>query len=50
MTVIDQQLTRLGDRIDSFGKENLDEMLHLVGEGARLVSSQERDQRVDPLL
>jgi len=42
MTVIDQQLTRLGDRIDSFGKENLDEMLHLVGEGARLVSSQER--------
>jgi len=42
MTFIDEQLTRIGDRIASFGKENLDEMLHLVGEGARLVSSQER--------
>jgi len=42
MTVIDEQLKRIGDRIASFGKENLDEMLHLVGEGARLVSEQER--------
>jgi transcriptional regulator with GAF, ATPase, and Fis domain len=42
MAVIAEQLARIGDKITSFGKENLDEMLHLVGEGARLVSSQER--------
>ena len=42
MTALDEQLTRICDKITSFGKENLDEMLHLVGEGARLVSSQER--------
>jgi transcriptional regulator with GAF, ATPase, and Fis domain len=37
-----EQLAKIGSKIASFGKENLDEMLHLVGEGARLVSSQER--------
>ncbi|WP_224984378.1 GPMC system transcriptional regulator [Geomonas agri] len=42
MSVTELQLKTLGDRIASFGKENLDEMLHLVGEGARLVSDQER--------
>jgi len=42
MAQINDQLARLGARIESFGKENLDEMLHLVGEGARLVSSLER--------
>lgn len=42
MTAIDEQLAKIGNRINSFGKENLDEMLHLVGEGARLVSSLER--------
>ena len=42
MTVIEERLARIGDKIASFGKENLDEMLHLVGDGARLVSSQER--------
>jgi transcriptional regulator with GAF, ATPase, and Fis domain len=42
MTSIDEQLARIGDRIASFGKENLDEMLHLVGEGARLVTARER--------
>ena len=42
MTAIDEQLAKIGHRINSFGKENLDEMLHLVGEGARLVSSLER--------
>jgi len=42
MTEIDEQLARIGDKIASFGKENLDEMLHMVGEGVRLVSSLER--------
>jgi len=42
MPAIQERLTRLGDKLASFGKENLDEMLHLVGEGARLVSGQER--------
>uniref|UniRef100_A0A6S6LUE8 Fis family transcriptional regulator n=2 Tax=Citrifermentans bremense TaxID=60035 RepID=A0A6S6LUE8_9BACT len=42
IAVMEQQLKKLGDRIASFGKENLDEMLHLVGEGSRLVSGQER--------
>jgi len=42
MTETDDQLARIGDRIASFGKENLDEMLHMVGEGTRLVSSLER--------
>lgn len=42
MTAIDEQLAKIGNRINSFGKENLDEMLHLVGDGARLVSSLER--------
>ncbi|WP_136523863.1 GPMC system transcriptional regulator [Geomonas ferrireducens] len=42
MAATEQQLKTLGDRIAAYGKENLDEMLHLVGEGARLVSDQER--------
>ena len=42
MRATNEQLQKIGDRIASFGKENLDEMLHLVGEGARLVSSLER--------
>ena len=42
MTAIEEQLVRIGDKIASFGKENLDEMLHLLGDGARLVSSQDR--------
>jgi transcriptional regulator with GAF, ATPase, and Fis domain len=42
MTATNERLTTIGEKISSFGKENLDEMLHLVGEGARLVSSQER--------
>jgi transcriptional regulator with GAF, ATPase, and Fis domain len=42
MTIINEQLTRISDKIASFGKENLDEMLHMVGEGVRLISSLER--------
>jgi len=42
MAVINEQLTRISERIASFGKENLDEMLHMVGEGVRLISSLER--------
>ena len=42
MAVINEQLARISDRIASFGKENLDEMLHMVGEGVRLISSVER--------
>jgi transcriptional regulator with GAF, ATPase, and Fis domain len=42
MTDINEQLERMGERIASFGKENLDEMLHMVGEGIRLVTSLER--------
>ncbi|MBJ6726493.1 GPMC system transcriptional regulator [Geomesophilobacter sediminis] len=42
MTATDGQLARIADKIASFGKENLDEMLHMVGEGVRLVSSLER--------
>jgi transcriptional regulator with GAF, ATPase, and Fis domain len=42
MSEIDEQLVRIGDKIASFGKENLDEMLHMVGEGVRLVSSLDR--------
>jgi transcriptional regulator with GAF, ATPase, and Fis domain len=42
MPAIDQQLSRLSEKITTYGKENLDEMLHLVGEGTRLVSAQER--------
>jgi len=42
MPAIDQELARLGDKIASYGKENLEETLHLVAEGARLVSSHER--------
>ncbi|MCM0080378.1 GPMC system transcriptional regulator [Geomonas sp. Red32] len=42
MTAITEQLARISDKIETFGKENLDEMLHLVGQGTRLVSSQER--------
>ncbi|UFS72605.1 GPMC system transcriptional regulator [Geomonas sp. RF6] len=42
MAPTNEQLARIGARIASFGKENLDEMLHLVGEGARIISSLER--------
>lgn len=42
MAVINEQLTRISERIASFGKENLEEMLHMVGEGVRLISSLER--------
>ena len=42
MTETTEQLARIGNKIASFGKENLDEMLHMVGEGVRLVSSLER--------
>ena len=42
MTEMNEQLQRIGEKIASFGKENLEEMLHMVGEGIRLVSSLER--------
>ncbi|HJV66517.1 MAG TPA: GPMC system transcriptional regulator [Geomonas sp.] len=42
MAAIAEQLTRIGDKIASFGKENLDEMLHLVGEGTRMITSHDR--------
>lgn len=42
MTATTEQLARIGEKIASFGKENLDEMLHMVGEGVLLVSSLER--------
>ncbi|GFO61008.1 Fis family transcriptional regulator [Geomonas silvestris] len=42
MAVINEQLTRISDKIASFGKENLDETLHMVSEGVRLISSVER--------
>jgi len=42
MIDFNEQLVRIGEKIASFGKENLDEMLHTVGEGVRLVSSLER--------
>jgi transcriptional regulator with GAF, ATPase, and Fis domain len=42
MAAINEQLARIGNKISSFGKENLDEMLHLVADGARLVSPEDR--------
>jgi transcriptional regulator with GAF, ATPase, and Fis domain len=42
MIETEERLARIGEKIASFGKENLDEMLHMVGEGVRLVSSLER--------
>jgi len=36
------QLLKLSEKIAGFGKENLDEMLHTVAEGLRLVTEQER--------
>jgi len=42
MIAINEQLTRISDRIASFGKENLDETLHMVAEGMRLITSVER--------
>ena len=35
-------LTLLHDRIAGYGKENLEEMLHALAEGVRLVSEQDR--------
>ncbi|BDV43862.1 Fis family transcriptional regulator [Geotalea uraniireducens] len=42
MTPISSQLAALRERIAGYGKENLEEMLHAVAEGVRLVSGEER--------
>lgn len=42
METSDLQLSRLLERIAGFGKENLEEMLHSLAEGVKLVSGRER--------
>ena len=42
MESLKAQLTQLTDKIAGFGKENLDEMLHAVSDGLRLLSGRER--------
>src|SRR6185369_3055351 len=42
MESIQTQLAQLREKIAGFGKENLEEMLHAVAEGARLVTGRER--------
>src|SRR6266545_2025034 len=42
MEVIKAQLDRLLERINGFGKENLEEMLHSLAEGVKLVSGRDR--------
>jgi transcriptional regulator with GAF, ATPase, and Fis domain len=42
MESLKAQLARFSAKIAGFGKENLDEMLHTVGDGLRLVSGRER--------
>ena len=36
------QIVQLQEKIAGFGKENLDEMLHAVAHGARLLTGSER--------
>ncbi|RNC73215.1 MAG: GAF domain-containing protein [Desulfuromonadales bacterium] len=42
MNDLNTQLNALRDRIAGFGKENLEEMLHALADGVRLVSEQDR--------
>ena len=42
MEATKQQLGRLQEKISGFGKENLTEMLHAIGEGIRIVTGRER--------
>lgn len=42
MESLSSHLPLLRDQIVAYGKENLEEMLHLLAEGVRLVSGQDR--------
>ena len=42
MESIQAHLAQLREKIAGFGKENMEEMLHAVAEGARLVTGRER--------
>jgi transcriptional regulator with GAF, ATPase, and Fis domain len=42
MEPITSQLERLLEKINGYGKENLEEMLHAVAEGSRLITGRER--------